>query len=120
MASRRQLPLIKKHATDGPAAALKQLKDQERDYGYVVDRARHFIGVVSVESLKSATSNKQNLDAAILEKPAPILADTPVNELIGLVAEAPCQVPVIDSDGLYIGLISKANLLQTLDRNNAA
>ncbi len=120
VASRRQLPLIKKHATDGPAAALKQLKDQERDYGYVVDRARHFIGVVSVESLKSATSNKQNLDAAILEKPAPILADTPVNELIGLVAEAPCQVPVIDSDGLYIGLISKANLLQTLDRNNAA
>lgn len=120
VATHRQIPLIRKHVTDGPAAALKQLKDQDRDFGYVIDRSRHFVGVVSIDSLKQAAAQKQSLDAAFLEKPEPIAADTPVNELIGLVAEAPCQVPVIDNDGLYIGLISKANLLQTLDRNNAA
>ena len=116
----RQIPLIRKHVTDGPLAALKQLKDQDREYGYVIDRSRHFVGVVSIDSLKQAAAQKQSLDAALLEKPEPIQAETPVNELIGLVAESPCQVPVVDSTGLYIGLISKANLLQTLDRNNAA
>lgn len=120
VATHRQIPLIRKHVTDGPAAALKQLKDQDREYGYVVDRSRHFVGVVSIDSLKQAAAQKQSIDAALLEKPEPIQAETPVNELIGLVAESPCQVPVVDNTGLYIGLISKANLLQTLDRNNAA
>ena len=120
VASRRQIPLIKKHSTNGPVAALKQLKDQDRDFGYVVDRSRRFIGVVSIESLKKAAIGKHPLDSALLDNPQPILADTPVNELIGLVAESPCQVPVVDNDGFYVGLISKANLLQTLDRNNPA
>ena len=43
-----------------------------------------------------------------------------MNELIGLVAESPCQVPVVDERGLYLGLISKTHLLQTLDRSTPA
>lgn len=112
VASRRQIPLIKKHATNGPVAALKQLEDQDREFGYVIDRSERFIGVVSIESLEKAAISKRPLDEALLEIPQPILADTPVNELIGLVAGSPCQVPVVDNDGFYVGLISKANLLQ--------
>lgn len=120
IAQRKQIPLIKKHDTDGPTAARKQLEDQDREYGFVIDRNRHFIGVVSVASLTAASEAKQPLGQALLDTPRPIPADTPVNELIGLVAEAPCQVPVIEADGTYLGLISKANLLQTLDRSNTA
>lgn len=120
IARRKQIPLIKKHATDGPLSAIKQLKDQDRDFGYVVDRSRRFLGVVSVESLKQAAAGRLPLDQAFLEKPQPILADTSVNDLIGLVAEAPCQVPVVDENNVYLGLISKTDLLQTLDRNNTA
>ncbi len=120
VATHRQIPLIRKHVSDGPMAALRQLKDQDREYGYVIDRSRHFVGVVSIDSLKKAAADKESLDAALLPTPEPIAAETPVNELIGLVAEAPCQVPVVDQEGYYVGLISKANLLQTLDRNNAA
>ena len=50
VATHRQIPLIRKHVTDGPLAALKQLKDQDREYGYVIDRSRHFIGVVSIRN----------------------------------------------------------------------
>jgi glycine betaine/proline transport system ATP-binding protein len=73
-----------------------------------------------VESLKLAAAGRLPLDQAFLEKPQPIPADTSVNDLIGLVAEAPCQVPVVDENNVYLGLISKADLLQTLDRNNTA
>lgn len=115
--SRKQMPLIKKHTTDGPGNALRQLKDQEREFGYVVDRSRRFIGVVSVESLSEVVRGKGSLEQALLADIQPILADTSLNELISQVASAPCQVPVVESDGTYLGLISKANLLNTLDRS---
>ncbi|WP_314925626.1 glycine betaine/L-proline ABC transporter ATP-binding protein ProV [Aeromonas piscicola] len=116
--SRKQMPLIKKHTTDGPGNALRQLKDQEREFGYVVDRSRRFLGVVSVESLGQAVQNKGSLEQALLADIQPILGDTSLNELISQVASAPCQVPVVEEDGTYLGLISKANLLNTLDRSS--
>lgn len=115
--SRKQMPLIKKHTTDGPGNALRQLKDQEREFGYVVDRSRRFLGVVSVESLGQVVKNKGSLEQALLADIQPILGDTSLNELISQVASAPCQVPVVEEDGTYLGLISKANLLNTLDRS---
>ncbi|ELM3618604.1 glycine betaine/L-proline ABC transporter ATP-binding protein ProV, partial [Aeromonas sobria] len=60
--SRKQMPLIKKHTTDGPGNALRQLKELEREFGYVVDRSRRFIGVVSVESLSEAVRGKGSLE----------------------------------------------------------
>lgn len=120
VASRKQMPLIKKHTTDGPGNALRQLKEQEREFGYVVDRRCRFIGVVSVESLGQAVRAKGSLEQALLADIQPILADTALNELISQVAAAPCQVPVVEEDGTYLGLISKANLLNTLDRSTPA
>ncbi|WP_270805373.1 glycine betaine/L-proline ABC transporter ATP-binding protein ProV [Aeromonas sp. QDB56] len=120
VASRKQVPLIKKHTTDGPGNALRQLKELEREFGYVVDRSRRFLGVVSVESLGQAVRAKGSLEQALLADIQPILADTALNELISQVAAAPCQVPVVEEDGSYLGLISKANLLNTLDRSTPA
>ncbi|HDT5864832.1 TPA: glycine betaine/L-proline ABC transporter ATP-binding protein ProV, partial [Aeromonas hydrophila subsp. hydrophila] len=74
VASRKQMPLIKKHTTDGPGNALRQLKEQEREFGYVVDRRRRFIGVVSVESLGQAVRAKGSLEQALLADIQPILA----------------------------------------------
>jgi len=93
VASRKQVPLIKKHTTDGPGNALRQLKELEREFGYVVDRSRRFLGVVSVESLGQAVRAKGSLEQALLADIQPILADTALNELISQVAAAPCQVP---------------------------
>ncbi|MGY3892450.1 glycine betaine/L-proline ABC transporter ATP-binding protein ProV [Aeromonas enterica] len=118
--SRKQMPLIKKNAMDGPGNALRQLKEQEREFGYVVDRRRRFIGVVSVESLSQAVRGKGSLEQALLDEVTPLLADTPLHELISEVAAAPCHVPVVEEDGTYLGLISKANLLNTLNRSSSA
>lgn len=118
--SRKQMPLIKKHTTDGPANALRQLKQQDREFGYVVDRARRFVGVVSLASLARTVDSKGSLEQALLDEVTPLLADTPLHELISQVAAAPCQVPVIEEDGTYLGLMSKANLLNTLDRSTPA
>jgi glycine betaine/proline transport system ATP-binding protein len=36
--------------------------------------------------------------------------------LLSTVAEAPCPLPVVDDDGIYKGVISRAGLLRVIDR----
>ena len=114
--ARRRGTLIRKTPGFGPRAALKLLEDEDREYGYVLERGQKFIGVVSIESLKTALKANQPLESALLESPAPVQADMPLSELISHVAAAPCAVPVINEDNNYIGIISKAMLLQALDK----
>lgn len=72
--------------------------------------------MVSIDSLKKALAASQTLDDALLEAPTPVPADMPLSELISLVAQAPCAVPVVCDAHNYLGIISKAMLLQALDK----
>jgi glycine betaine/proline transport system ATP-binding protein len=36
--------------------------------------------------------------------------------LLGAVAEAPCGIPIVDEENRYLGVVSKALLLETLNR----
>ncbi|MEC5319600.1 glycine betaine/L-proline ABC transporter ATP-binding protein ProV [Brenneria populi subsp. brevivirga] len=119
IARRRPVTLIRKTPGVGPRSALKILQDEDRDYGYVLERGQKFIGVVSIDSLKQALKDQQPLEHALLSDPAPVPADMSLNELISQVAQAPCAVPVIGENNEYIGIISKGMLLQALDKEGA-
>jgi len=120
IARRRPVTLIRKTPGFGPRAALKLLEDEDREYGYVLERGQKFIGVVSADSLKRALKENQPLESALLELPAPVPADMPLSELISQVAAAPCAVPVVSEENNYIGIISKAMLLQALDKEGTS
>lgn len=100
----------------GPRSALKILNDEDRDYGYLIERGQKFVGIVSINSLEQALFDKKNIEQAILTSPCAIDANTPLNELISTIAQSPCAVPVIGDNQHYIGVISKGILLQTLDK----
>ena len=100
----------------GPHSALKVLNDEDRSHGYLISRGHTFAGIVSVDSLEHALREKQGIDAAILSDIPTINADTPLNELISVVAQAPCAVPVVNDNNRYVGVISKGMLLQALDK----
>lgn len=116
IARKKPAAVFKKGETDGPAAALKILSDQDRDYGVVIDKANKYSGIVSQDSLKAAYTEKRPLSSALLEDTLSLNADTPVSELISQVAQVPYAVPVVANDGTYHGVITKTRLLQTLDR----
>jgi len=102
---------------DGVRSALQRLKEYDRDYGYVIDKGQHLYGVVSVDSLtEQLATDKPRLSAAYLTGVEPLDAETPVSDLIGTVASSPCGLPVIDEDRRYLGVVTKAGLLETLDR----
>ncbi|AIA72290.1 glycine betaine/L-proline transport ATP-binding protein [Pectobacterium atrosepticum SCRI1043] len=116
IARRRPVTLIRKTPGVGPRSALKILQDEDRDYGYVLEGGKRFIGIVSIDSLKQALKEQQPLEQALLPEPAPVPADMSLNELISQVAQAPCAVPVVGENNEYIGIISKGMLLQALDK----
>lgn len=105
------------HASSGigPFSALTQLQESDRDYGYLVNKQK-YLGTVSSTSLKQADRKASTLSTAILGSIEPIMVDTPLNELLSLVANAECALPVIDSEHQFLGSISKTTLLSALDR----
>jgi glycine betaine/proline transport system ATP-binding protein len=100
------------------AAALEQLREHDRETGIVLDRDRHFQGVVSVDSLlREVQSKGENKYAGAFVPDVQIVgADTPLNEVLGRVAESRWPVVVLDDHKRYVGAITKTALLQTLDR----
>jgi glycine betaine/proline transport system ATP-binding protein len=118
IARKKQVTVIERH-NDGVRPAVQRLKEYDRDYGYVIDRRQHFQGVVSVDLLTAQLkTDDPTLSGAYLADIPTLDAETPLNEVIGIVAASPCGVPVVDADKRYLGVITKAGLLETLDRES--
>lgn len=116
IATRKQTVVIDREGA-GLRTAINRIKDADRTFAYVVSGDLKFHGVVSVDTLREANERGETkISAAYMPDVEPIPADTPVAELIGIVARTTCGVPVVCESGLYLGVISKAALLETLDR----
>ena len=118
IARRSAAALIRKAPGFGPRSAIKLLQDEDREFGYVLEKQK-FIGVVSTDSLKAALAAGEGLDSALLDAPAAVPAETSLNDLLSHVAHAPCAVPVVGEADQYVGIISKGMLLRALDREGA-
>ncbi len=114
-AQRKQVTVIEREGAAIPAT-LQRLRQHERDYGYVVDRQQRYQGVVSIDSLMARNGGDGPLSEAYLNDIAPIRSDTSLHDIIGLVAAAPCGLPVVDESNRYLGVVSRASLLHALDR----
>ena len=105
---------------EGIRAAIERLRDHDREFGYVVDRRQQFHGVVSLSSLQELLRRDEphRISQAFLDGIPTLPADTAVSDLLRTVAESPCGVPVVDREQRYQGVITKASLLETLDRED--
>ncbi len=119
IARKEQVTVIKRHDDDSVRSALQRLKKFDRDHGYVIDRGGRYCGVVSVDSLKGQLAAESPiLSRAYLANLPPISGDAPLNEILGPVAAAPCGLAVVDADNRYLGVITRAGLLEMLDRES--
>nr|WP_086939333.1 glycine betaine/L-proline ABC transporter ATP-binding protein ProV [Thaumasiovibrio occultus] len=116
IARKKPATVIQKSQTDRPTTALQLLDDDDRDYGIVVDKGNQYVGMVTAESLREAETQGLRLADAIVDGIDVLLPETPVGELIGTVASAPYSVPVVCKSGQYFGVITKARLLHSLNK----
>jgi len=116
VARKTQVTVIERHNV-GVRSALQRLKDYDREYGYVIDKGQHYCGVVSIETLKQQVDQETpSLSAAYVDEVPVLDNEAPLSQIINDVANAPCSLPVVDADNRYKGVISRAALLNTLDR----
>lgn len=114
IARKQQITLIKKQSSDGLRAGLKALRDYDRYHAYVIDTNLCLVGVVSADTLHDVIRDHKTLEEALIDVP-PILSNTPIKDIMTIVAQAPCPVPVVDENNIYKGVVSQANLLTALD-----
>ncbi|WP_404426554.1 glycine betaine/L-proline ABC transporter ATP-binding protein ProV [Thalassospira australica] len=113
---KRQVTVIEREGV-GLKTALNRLRNEDREYGYIVGDKLDFHGIISVDSVDQAIkSGADKLSAAFLPDIQAVSHDTQLSDLIGTVAHTPCGVPVVNENGKYLGVINRANLLATLDR----
>ena len=116
IARKQQVTLIDRESM-GVKTAITRMGKYDRQFAYVVDKKQGLHGIVSVDSLANEERKEQpKLSNAFIASVDPIKHDTVLSEIIGTIAESPCGVPVINDKGTYMGVISKATLLETLDR----
>ncbi len=113
IARKTQVTVIK-HPGNGPRSALQQLISHDRDYGYVLDRRGRFLGVVSHDNLKNNLDSTKDLRQLVESDAQPVLASMTMQEVLPQVTGNVWPVPVVDDDGVYLGVISRNVFLRTL------
>ena len=98
-------------------AARERIAANDRDYAYVIDKGQKFHGVVSAASLEKVIGAAEpKLTDAFIAGIEPLPADRRIADVIGAVNAAPCGLPVVDEEGRYRGVVSRAVLLGALNR----
>jgi glycine betaine/proline transport system ATP-binding protein len=116
--ARDRYPTLFRHKGEGPRAALEYLQERNYEYGYILDRKKHFQGVVSIRSLRDLIeSDEKEVEAGFLEGIDPIEASMPLSEVLPIVRRYECPVPVVDENRVYKGALSKNIFLRTLEKS---
>ena len=108
---------VPKKESQGLKTLSRLLDDSDYDYAYITTSNKAFVGVVTMEALQSARNNTDRVEDAYLPDVLTIDAETPLNEIIGMMSEAPCPLPVVNEQKQMIGILTRSKLLKALDPN---
>ncbi len=110
---------LKLEEFDGLGTALQKLRDKGADFCFVRDSGDQFRGVISVASVTRAMEQhgeSESVENAFLSGVSPVGTSASFDSMLRTAAESPSPLPVVDDNKKYIGAISRADLLETLDR----
>ncbi|MCF8033588.1 MAG: glycine betaine/L-proline ABC transporter ATP-binding protein ProV [Desulfarculaceae bacterium] len=103
--------------------AHEYLSQQEREFGFVLNADRQYLGMVSTESLVQALeagSPDSPLNQAFLKEAEPVKEDTTMQDVLPVLAAHDWPVPVVDENNTYKGVVTKYRFLKTLHRSEEA
>lgn len=113
-----QLTIIKSRV--GSLRATHELLSiKDRDFGYVLDSDRKFLGLVTAERLKELLENgaaDNPIDQSFMAEVTAVQLSDSMQDILPEVASRQWPVPVVDEQGTYRGVVSKNRFLRTLHR----
>ncbi len=113
-----QLTIIKSRV-GSLRAAHELLSSQDRDYAYVLDSEKRFLGLVTAEKVRDcldAGVPDNPIDQCFIDNIPTALMDDSMQDILPEVASSAWPVPVVDEQGIYRGVVSKNRFLRTLHR----
>ena len=117
-----QLTIIKSRV-GSLRAAHELLSSKDRDYGYVLDSEKRFLGLISAEKIRNCLESgapDNPIDQCFIEDIHTARMDDSMQDILPEVASCAWPVPVVDEEGIYRGVVSKNRFLRTLHRTELA
>jgi glycine betaine/proline transport system ATP-binding protein len=112
-------PTIIKSKVGSLRATHEILSGSEHDYCYVLDTHKHFLGIVSSDSLREALESgapDNPIDQAFINEGFAANMDDSMQDILPAVASSSWPVPVVDGQNIYKGVVSKNRFLSVLHR----
>lgn len=101
---------------EGPAAALRKMKDLGISSISVVDEKREFRGMVRLEDVKRLADSKvKDLQDIIQKDISTTTPETPVRSLLGASVTSPYPIPVLDEEGRIKGIVKRASVMAMVE-----
>ena len=108
---------VPKKESQGLKTISRLLEDSDYDFAYITNSNKEFIGVATVETMQAARKTTDRFEDAYMSGVTTIPAETPLSDIIGMMAEAPCPLPVVNDAGQIIGIMTRSKLLKAIDPN---
>ena len=100
---------------DGPRAALRKMRIHSIASLFVLDRHRRFVGILNADEAETMISQgRSDISEIIHTDIVTVTPDTPVTELVPLMAELPYPLAVVDNRQRLQGVIVRGLLLGAL------
>jgi glycine betaine/proline transport system ATP-binding protein len=116
---RDSYPTIIKTKVGSLRTAHELLSGSDRDYGFVLDTNRRYLGMVSSESLREAIEDgapDNPIDKAYITEARAVSVDESMQDILPEVASKTWPIPVVNDDHVFKGVVSKNRFLRTLHR----
>jgi glycine betaine/proline transport system ATP-binding protein len=111
---KRPEPLV---AVDsGPRNALHLMEEFGISSVFAVARHHQFRGIVTAEAALQAKKENRKIIDVLNTDPPTVSPETPVSEIIPLIAERDAPIAVVSEEGRIIGIIVKGTLIAALAR----
>ncbi len=111
---RRPEPIAR--CTAGSRVALHLMKEHDIGSVFVVDRERRLKGLVTLDDTLEAVRAGRGLEEIITTDIPTVTLDTPLTDIISLIAESPYPVAVVDDESRLQGLVFRGAILAALAR----
>ena len=102
---------------DGPRTAMRRMRENGISSIFMVSKDRRLIGLAMAEdALKAADEQKTTLDEVLLRDTPRVAPDTPLADLLPLVAETRYPIAVVDEQNYLQGIIVRGSVLSGMIR----
>ncbi len=103
------------HGGDGPRTMLRKMKDAGLSTMFVVDAHKNILGMVRAETAAKILKENPDSREGLIEKDIRMVSlDTPINEMLPLMADSRDPVAVVDDEKKLKGVVVVGNLLAGL------